>query len=174
MIFLVLGSSIGDAEAVFASAEQFLVDHGVPVIKKSSIYKNPPIGGVAQNEFSNAVWQIEIPDRWWDKYNWILLPKRWKNYKRSLRLLKICKAAEKAAGRNFLQKRWSDRELDLDILMFGDLNINHAPGYIWEKRRITIPHPEIANRDFVINPWKEIAGKDFEVLGLGKLGDLLD
>lgn len=174
MIFLGIGSSIGDAEMIFKSAEKFLEEKGVSVIKKSKIYKNPPMGGVAKNDFSNSVWQIDMSDRLWDKINWVLLPSKWKDYKRALRLLRLCKLAEKKSGRDFTTPKWSDRSLDLDILILHNLKIDHTRFYLGKNWRVTVPHPEIANRDFVLLPWKEIAGADFEIPGVGKLQKLVE
>ncbi len=136
MIYLGVGSSIGNAEEIFSSAEKFLKKNGVFVIKKSKIYKNPPMGGVAENEFSNAVWEVEFF-------------KKTKNLRYSAkRLLKILKKCEKAHGRNLSAPKWSDRTLDLDILIFDNLSL--------KTKNLIIPHPEIDNRDFVLKPLREI------------------
>jgi 2-amino-4-hydroxy-6-hydroxymethyldihydropteridine diphosphokinase len=148
MIFLGVGSSIGNAEEIFLAAEKFLHGNNVFVMKKSSILKNPPFGGVAKNEFSNAVWEISVPER--------MTPEA---------LLVVLKNAEKSAGRNLQALRWSDRILDLDILIFND--------EIIEADALTIPHPEISKREFVLHPLAELVDENFEIPTLGVLKSLL-
>lgn len=154
MIFLGVGSSIGKAQALFLSAEKYLEEAGIKVIKKSKIYKNPPLGGVAQNEFSNAVWQIQLPNDF--EKNEIENAKK---------LLKICKKGEAKHGRDFKNEKWSDRTLDLDILMLNQLVLNDED--------LKIPHPEIKKRDFVLLPWSELVFDDFEIPIHGNLHNLL-
>ncbi len=150
MIYLGVGSSIGNAKKIFAQAEQFLRKHGVSVVKKSKIYKNKPVGGVAKNTFSNAVWAVKFRPPWYSIWG-----------SKPHKLLNILKQAEENAGRDFTAKRWDDRELDLDILMYND-EVIHT-------RDLKIPHLEIKNRYFVLKPWSEIVDKDFVIVGLGKL-----
>jgi 2-amino-4-hydroxy-6-hydroxymethyldihydropteridine diphosphokinase len=63
-------------------------------------------------------------------------------------LLDIIHQIEGAAGR-VRKERWGDRTLDIDIVFFGDKIIR--------QRGLSIPHPDYANRDFVLTPIKEIA-----------------
>lgn len=148
MIFIGVGSSIGDAEKIFREAAVFLAGRGVQVMKKSSTLKNPPLGGVAKNEFANAVWQIEVPEGM-----------------EPARLLEILKQAEKNAGRDLAAPRWSDRELDLDILLWGE-EILDLPG-------LKIPHPEITKRDFVMKPLSELVDESFKIPTIGPLNSFL-
>ncbi len=148
MIFLGVGSSIGNTEQIFLAAENFLKKHKILVVQKSAILKNPPFGGIAKNEFSNAVWEISIPEK--------MTPEQ---------LLVVLKDVEKSAGRNLQSPRWSDRILDLDILIFHD-QIVHTDN-------LTIPHSEIAKRDFVLNPLAELVDENFEIPTLGVLKSLL-
>ncbi len=164
MIFIALGSSIGDAPSIFDSAERFLKKNGIKILKKSKILKNPPIGNVAKNEFSNAVWKIDFPFSSWEKLNYILLPQHRKKKLKSYKLLKILQRCEDIHDRA-REKRWDDRTLDLDILMFHDLIIS--------KKALTLPHPEIPNRDFVLLPWKEIVDEAFLIPKFGALKDLI-
>lgn len=153
MIFLGLGSSVGDAEKIFESVEDFLAKNDIDVLQKSKILINPPLGGVAQNEFSNAVWAVDVSANFLGTV-----------VEQAQKLLQICKACEKAHGRNLNAKRWSDRSLDLDILMFDDL--------VLDTEDLKIPHPEIKNRDFVLLPWAEIVSSDFELPIHGNLHNL--
>ncbi len=146
MIFIGLGSSIGDAEKIFKSAENALGLKDVNVLRKSHILKNPPYGGVAENEFSNAVWQIETD----------LDPQA---------LLKTLQTVENEHERK-REKRWSDRTLDLDILIYHD--------EVLKTDTLTIPHPGIPNRRFVLEPLSELVDENFEIPTLGALRNLFD
>ncbi len=148
MIFIGIGSSIGNAEEIFRTAEKFLGLLNINVIKKSKILKNPPFGGIAKNEFSNAVWEISIPKH--------MTPQK---------LLHVLKATESDAGRDFSLPHWGDRLLDLDILIFHDEIVN-TPDLI-------IPHIGIPERNFVLNPLAELVDENFEIPTLGTLKSLL-
>lgn len=164
MIFIGVGSSIGQAEEHFAQAISFLSQRQVNIIKTSETLKNPPQGGVAQNEFTNAVWQVEFKENLWEKINWVLLPQSRRLRLKAFKLLRILQAAENNAKRR-RDFRWDDRTLDLDILQFHQLVLN--------TKRLTIPHPRLSERDFVLLPWQELVDKDFEIPTFGKLTDLL-
>lgn len=94
----------------------------------SGLYANPPIGPQDQPDYINAVAEIETA----------LAPEA---------LLRALKGLERAAGRSYT-RHWGERMLDLDILAFGNRQID-SPG-------LTVPHPEIAHRHFVLAPWLEI------------------
>ena len=145
-IFIGLGSSIGDAVNIFTSAEKMFEKFDLKIIKKSKIIKSQPQGGVAKNEFSNAVWQI-------------------KTDKSPQQLLILLQKIENLHGRT-RKKKWEDRTLDLDILIFGST--------ILDEESLTIPHPEIQNRDFVLMPLSELVDCDFEVPGMGSLRSLIN
>lgn len=163
MIFLGVGSSIGNAEAIFSSAESWLKNRGINVIKKSKHLKNPAIGGVAKNEFTNAVWQVEFLETTWEKINWCLLPRSRRLRLKAYKLLNLLKKCEFFNGR-LAAARWADRSLDLDILMFHELTL--------QTPKLTIPHSEIAKRSFVLRPWAELVDENFEIPNLGLLKDL--
>mgnify|MGYP005671815415 CR=1 FL=1 len=156
-IYLAIWSSIGDAEEIFDSAQKFLEQHGVKILRKSSNYLTEPYGWVAKNMFTNAVWEIDFthfgrnqelgirnqassPDSWLSTSN---SPE----YQTAIKLLSICQACEAAHGRT-REKRWGDRTLDIDILTFWDLRC--------ETDELTIPHPEIHKRGFVKKPLSEL------------------
>lgn len=146
MIFLGLGSSIGDAKKIFKSVEEMLTHAGIKILKKSEIFKNPPQGGIAKNEFSNAVWKIETE----------IVP---------IRLLHLVQAIELKLGRE-RKKKWEDRTIDLDILIWRN--------QIWKEDNLEIPHPEIPNRLFVLKPLAEIVDESFEIPTFGSLKNLLE
>ncbi len=154
MIFIALGSSIGNSENIFASTEKHLKQEGITILQKSKIFKNPPLGNIAKNEFSNAVWEIKINQ---EKEKRVSL--------QAETLLSILKNCEIAHGRDIKNKKWSDRPLDLDILMFNDL--------ILKTKSLTIPHKEIPNRIFVLKPWSELVDQDFNIPKQGSLQKLL-
>ena len=165
MIFIGVGSSVGQAESHFKKAEQYLARANVGLVKKSALLKNPPQGGVAQNEFTNAVWQIEFWETPWQKVNWVLLPKKRRLKLKAYQLLKILQSCENSCNR-IREKKWDDRTLDLDLLMFHQLKLNEA--------HLKIPHPLIPERNFVLLPWQELVDKNFEIPKFGKISSLIN
>lgn len=98
---------------------------------QSHIYLSRPLGVRAQPDFLNSVVALETN-----------LPPH--------KLLHYCKQIEQKHRR--VHKRvWGARTLDIDILLFGQLQI--------ETPQLTIPHPELLNRDFVLLPLLELAPK---------------
>ena len=164
MIFIGVGSSIGNAEAVFLKAKAYLETQGIKVVKSSNNLVNAPYGGVAKNQFNNAVWQLQWPESRWEKINWCLLPLSRRQRLKAQKLLKHLKACEQACGRT-AAKRWDDRVLDLDILAFNQLQ--------YSSKKLQIPHPEIPKRRFVLEPWAEIVEKDFSIPRFGRITKLL-
>lgn len=111
------------------------------IIKRSSLYKSKPVGPQNQPDYINAVVKV------------------FTDYE-PISLLDILQGIENKHHRK-RAKRWGPRTLDLDILMFNDLIINHE--------RLVIPHPEIINREFVLIPLREITNHDFIIPKYGKL-----
>jgi 2-amino-4-hydroxy-6-hydroxymethyldihydropteridine diphosphokinase len=97
----------------------------------SSVYETEPVGKREQPEFLNMVAELESS----------LTPTD---------LLHKLKAAEHSLGR-IHRERWGPREIDIDLLYYGDEVYNDA--------ELHLPHPEIANRRFVLVPMKEIAAE---------------
>ncbi len=95
----------------------------------SSLYRTPPYGGVEQDDFINAVALLSTE----------LKP---------LALLDELQGIEQQQGRQ-RTVRWGPRRIDLDILLFGEHYINNE--------RLTIPHPGLTQRSFVLFPLVEIA-----------------
>lgn len=98
------------------------------LIKVSSLYWTSAWGVRAQQDFCNAIVEITT-----------LLP--------PLLLLTYCKKIENKQGR-IRKKRWGPRTLDIDIILYGNRNIN--------SKKLTIPHPFMHSRDFVLRPLLEI------------------
>lgn len=139
VLYLGIGSSVGNAEEIFKNAEKFLEKNGVKIIKKSKIHKTPPWGGIAKNTFSNATWAAKT----------ISTSFAQRPYKKSIQILDIINKCEQSQGRDRkTEKRWGDRPLDIDILW--------VPGLICDTKRITLPHPYMEEREFVTNPLWEI------------------
>lgn len=125
-----LGSNLGDRLASLRSAAGALrATAGIEPLAASSVWLSPPMGPVAQGEFLNAVVLIETE----------LTP-------RALlaRLLEI----EAAHGRE-RRARWGPRTVDLDLLWLSGVTIDE-PG-------LTVPHPGLATRAFVLRPAAELA-----------------
>lgn len=125
-----LGSNVGDRSDNIRQALDMLdsVDD-VSVFAVSSFYETEPEGYEDQNWFVNAAAQIETT----------LLPRQ---------LLKSFKDIERAIGRKN-SVRWGPREIDLDLLLYDQL--------CFESPDVTIPHPRMHQRAFVLVPLAEIA-----------------
>jgi 2-amino-4-hydroxy-6-hydroxymethyldihydropteridine diphosphokinase len=145
MIFIGVGSSIGNAKDHFDLAEAFLKSCGIIVLNKAKNIITEPFGGVAKNKFTNSVWQIETSFS-------------------PVALLKILQSAEQKAERK-RDVKWGDRTLDLDILCYHGKKI--------ESKMLKIPHPEIKKRHFVLAPWAEITSHKTEIPHLGNIHKLL-
>ena len=128
-VWLSLGSSMGDRQAYLDKAIKLLDEtRGVRVVKVSDRIKTPPYGGTAVNEFLNCAALVET----------FLSPHN---------LLDEIHRIEEACGR-VRKERWGDRTLDIDIILFGNKKICDE--------RLTIPHPDCKNRDFVKIPLKQL------------------
>jgi len=123
-----LGSNMGDRDAALREALQRLLEW-VEIEAVSSFYETEPVGYVDQPMFLNAVC-IGTTD---------LSP---------LQLLPACKGSEAAMGRR-PGPRWGPRPIDLDLLFYDDLCL--------EDETLTLPHPRMAERAFVLIPLAEIA-----------------
>ena len=139
-VFIGLGSNLGDRLQHLRDAIGFLGQTpGMRLLKTSSIYETAPVGPVEQGPFLNAVAWLETA-----------LP--------PLALLDRLKGYEQAAGR-VLGLRWGPRTIDLDILIYGALCLQHE----W----LNIPHRELTRRAFVLVPLAELAA-DLRVPGMGE------
>lgn len=144
--YLGLGSNLNTPvqQVVSASKEIASLDD-VETIALSSLYTSLPVGPQDQPEYVNAVMHIKTR----------LMP---------LGLLKQLQSIENKHDRVRLQ-RWGARTLDLDILLYNNQIIDLA--------YLTVPHPELANRAFVLYPLSEIAPADLLIPGKGNLSGLL-
>jgi 2-amino-4-hydroxy-6-hydroxymethyldihydropteridine diphosphokinase len=128
--YLGLGSNVGDRESHLRAAIALLRERGVEVEAISSTYETEPVGEVLdQADFLNAAIRIRTE----------LEPEA---------LLDLCKEIEVARGRVLDAPRHSPRPLDVDLLLLGDLELS--------TERLTLPHPEVSSRRFVLTPLLEL------------------
>ena len=130
VVYLSLGSNIGNRRKNLESAVKELDKTNVKLIKLSSLYETKPIGPKQRN-FYNVAGKFTT------------------NFK-SQELLKVIKNIEKNLGRKKTY-HWGPRIIDIDILFYGT--------QIIKKENLIIPHKEIPNREFVLVPLKEISPK---------------
>lgn len=114
------------------------------LVARSRIYRSPPWGPVPQADFLNAVARLDTE----------FAP---------VELLRELQAIEAAHGRRRDGKRWGPRPLDLDILLYDDATMD-AP-------ELTLPHPRLAERAFVLVPLAELAPA-LDVPGRGTAAEL--
>jgi 2-amino-4-hydroxy-6-hydroxymethyldihydropteridine diphosphokinase len=137
-----VGSNLDDPAAQVQRALDALA--GLPssrLIARSPLYRTPPFGSVPQPAFVNAAAGLLTQ----------LSPEE---------LLAELRRLERELGREPPRERWGPRVIDLDLLVVGE-----------EKRStgtLTLPHPGMAERDFVLYPLADIA-PDLEVPGLGRV-----
>ncbi len=124
------GGNLGDPVARFGAALQALARHPrITVATRSSVYATQPWGNTEQPEFANmaAIVRTTMP---------------------AAELLSFCLLIETEAGRKRLEQ-WGPRTLDIDILTYGEASIA-VPG-------LSVPHPHLTERAFVLVPLAEIA-----------------
>lgn len=146
-VFIGLGSNIGDSVNIVNLAIDAIGSiRGCRLIGRSSLYRSEALGDDGQDDYINAVARIECDLR-------------------PLQLLLELQSIEHAFYRSREESnRWAPRTLDLDIILFGNRNI--------EDSHLIVPHPEFAQRRFVLEPLLEIDGDRF-IPGYGSLRYLL-
>ena len=131
-VFLGVGSNVGDRwsclQLAFSELDQI---PGTKLVAKSAVYETAPVGPVEQGRFLNAAIEIRTT----------LDPEA---------LLTELTRIEMLAGRKARDQRvkWGPRELDLDILLFGDV--------VHTSERLTVPHPFMHARWFVLKPLADL------------------
>lgn len=147
-VFIALGSNIGDSTTIVEEAIGALGHINQCTLRaRSSLYRSAAIGDIPQDDYINAVARIDTS----------LEP---------LALLLELQAIEHAYYRNREnEQRWAPRTLDLDIILFGNRNIDDS--------HLVVPHPEFSQRRFVLEPMFEIDGDRF-IAGYGSLSYLID
>jgi len=129
-VYLGLGSNLGNREANLRAALRGLWRMG-RVEAVSSLYETEPAGGPDQPPFLNAACRFETG----------LEPRP---------LLRFLQGLEHELGRRPGGERWGPRPVDLDILLYEERTI--------DEDGLTVPHPRLAERPFVLAPLAEIAG----------------
>jgi 2-amino-4-hydroxy-6-hydroxymethyldihydropteridine diphosphokinase len=144
--YVALGSNLGDSRQHLLDAIEALaaLPH-TEVAARSRIYRTPPWGVTDQPDFLNAV---AVLDTTLEPHD----------------LLDALLAIERAAGRQRNGERWGPRTLDLDLLHVTDRAVNDE--------RLTLPHPHIADRAFVLLPLHDVA-PDLAIPGRGSVASLL-
>lgn len=128
--YLGLGSNVGDRGAQISAALAVMPGEGIHVDAVSSLYETEPVGEVLdQPDFLNAAARIRTE----------LEPEA---------LLDACKRIEAAQGRQAGGPRHGPRPIDIDLLMLGDVELKTG--------RLTLPHPEVRSRRFVLLPLLEL------------------
>jgi 2-amino-4-hydroxy-6-hydroxymethyldihydropteridine diphosphokinase len=127
-----LGSNLGDREQALREALSALARMpDLTLIQRSCLYESEPVGRTDQPWFVNCVAEIETT----------LSP---------VALLEVCLSLETARGRvRTADNRWGPRTLDIDLLFYGELSL--------QTDQLTLPHPRLHERAFVLVPLLEIA-----------------
>jgi len=126
--YLALGANVGDRAHNLAEARRLLAERGARPLRESSVRETEPFGVTDQPRFLNQVIEVD-----------------WAGGPRDL--LAAAKAVEAAVGRTPTY-RWGPREIDVDILLFGDESVADPD--------LVIPHPGLRQRDFVLGPLSEL------------------
>lgn len=122
LAYIGLGSNLGDSPLIFQQAIQALSSHGA--VQVAGLYASKPLGPQDQPDFLNTALSLHTS-----------LP--------PFELLDVLQHLEREAGRVKL-RHWGERTLDLDLLLYADERI--------ESELLTVPHPGILHRHFVMLP----------------------
>jgi 2-amino-4-hydroxy-6-hydroxymethyldihydropteridine diphosphokinase len=128
--YLALGSNLGDRAAFLQQAvDELAAADAVAVERISRVYETAPVGGPPQDAFLNAVVAVETT----------LEPHE---------LLALAQRLERGADRVRVE-RWGPRTLDVDVLLYDDVSLDGP--------ELTIPHPRMWERGFVLAPLRDVA-----------------
>lgn len=128
--YLSLGSNLGERAEQIAQALALLEQSGVRVVRRSALYETEPVDMRPQPWFLNCLVEVETE----------LLP---------LGLLHTVQRIERQLGRQRGGSARPPRTIDIDIIFFGNHIVRHP--------ELTIPHPRLAERRFVLVPLRELA-----------------
>lgn len=143
--YIGLGANLGEPAKTVAAAFDALEEiDQTRLVLRSARYRNPPMGPADQPDYVNAVAALVTR----------LAPHA---------LLEALQQIEQDFGRDRSGPAWGARTLDLDLLLFGGLRIDDGT--------LTVPHPGLHQRNFVLYPLAEIAPQ-LSVPGLGRVQEL--
>ena len=128
VVYLSLGSNVGDRRQYLHKAIGLLNARGIAVVKSSAIIETLPVGGPAQDKYLNVVLKVKT----------LLTPEH---------LHELTQSIEHGLGRVRKIKN-GPRVIDIDILLYDDVKLI--------TKKLIIPHPRMFERDFVMKPLKEI------------------
>ena len=132
--FVGLGSNLEDpATQLRRACDALAALPDTQLVAVSSVYESQPMGPSDQPPFLNACAQIATTTGPND-------------------LLTALLAIETTMGR-VRKRRWGERCIDLDLLLYGDASL--------ESKRLTLPHPGLYQRDFVLKPLAELLGNEY-------------
>ncbi|CAA9891962.1 2-amino-4-hydroxy-6-hydroxymethyldihyropteridine pyrophosphokinase [Candidatus Methylobacter favarea] len=144
--YIGLGSNLDNPAEQIKSARAAIASlTDVKELAFSGLYQSPPMGPQDQPDYLNAVMAVET-------------------HRPPINLLRCLQAIENKHGRIRKAERWGARTLDLDLLIYGDQQI--------ETPELTVPHPGLAERSFVLYPLAEIAPW-VSVPGKGNIAELI-
>jgi 2-amino-4-hydroxy-6-hydroxymethyldihydropteridine diphosphokinase len=130
LAYLLLGSNLGDRAALLGEARRQLALDAGEIVAESGLYETAAWGREDQPAYLNQALALST-------------------HLRPEELLAACLNVEQRAGRQRLE-RWGSRTLDVDILFYGE--------EIIDLPNLTVPHPRLTERRFVLVPLAEIAG----------------
>ncbi len=152
-VYIAIGANLGNpVQQVMAAVDAMELLPGITVTGCSSLYVSPPMGPQDQPDYTNAVCKLDCSGM------------------EPLELLDHLQAVESEAGRQRdadgvnAHGRWGPRQLDLDMLLFGQQQVSTA--------RLSVPHPGILERPFVLLPLLEVE-PDIQIPGRGYARDYL-
>lgn len=144
-VYLLTGGNVGDSLKTLQRANGLIEERVGTIIKSSSVYKTAAWGKTDQDDFLNQVLEIET----------FLSPEE---------LMDTLLEIEMDLGRKRLEK-YGPRIIDLDILFYDDR--------VLKSERLTIPHPQIQFRRFVLQPLNELEPELFHPVLKKSIGELL-
>lgn len=147
-VYFGLGTNLGNKEENIRTALQYIGERIGEVIACSAFFVTDPVGFLSDNQFINAACHVRTSLR-------------------PLDILEITQHIEQLMGRESKSVNciYADRIIDIDMLMYDDLIVDYP--------QLTLPHPRIAERRFVLLPLAEIAADIVHPILQKRIGDML-